>query len=308
MPAAVLQASRAADGSGALARLEAGRVEAARVAAAAVDLRSRARSLAGLLNRIAFLYRVPAAEWPKSLGPDRGFPASDAPERIADAAERFLVDLDRARSLAAAKEAADPSLVRESPAILPLGTAQFEPSAYFGPRRSPWTSEEEFLNGVEIACPAGTPVVAPADGIVAFAGTIRQSLGGRLWQLGNVVVLSHGSRNATVFGHLARLDVRRGARVERGAPLGTVGSSGWALSPQLHYEYWRSDGGPLRATDPLFTVLDLGFPSRSYSLEQMEATWAPGPVDPLPGVTVRAEDAAAPRGPPRPHRVRRRRL
>ena len=181
----------------------------------------------------------------------------------------------------------------------------FEPSAYFGPRRSPWTSEEEFLPGVEIAAPAGSAVVVPGEGLVVFAGNVRRGLPGALWQLGNIVVIYHGARAATLFGHLARIDVRAGQRVVRGARLGTVGTSGWAVSPQLHYEYWRPDGTTLRPTDPFFTVLDVALERRPYSLEQMEATWAPGPLDPLPGIGIRAEDATAGRKPPS-RRIRRR--
>lgn len=306
VPAAALRASRDVGRSGAMAELAGRRAEADRVTAIARALRSRARLNAELLNRIAFLYEVPPADWPKPLGPDHRILADDRADRIADGLTGFLSALDRGRALAAQREADDPGLVQQSPAILPLGAALFEPSAYFGPRRSPWTNEEEFLDGLEVACPAGTPVVAPAAGVVAFAGTIRRSLGGRLWQLGNLVVLTHGSRGATLYGHLGRIDVRRGDRVTRGSRLGTVGSSGWAVSPQLHYEYWRPDGNGLRPTDPSFAILDLGVGPRAYSLDQMSATWAPGPVDPLPGVSVTAEDARSAAA--RPHRVRRRKL
>lgn len=306
VPAAMLRASRDVDHSRAAAELTGRRAEADRVAALARSLRSRALWNAGLLNRIAFVYGVSPAAWPKALGPDHRILAEDASDRIADGMSGFLQALERGRVLAAQREAEDPALVRESPAIFPLGGAPFEPSAYFGPRRSPWTNQEEFLDGLEIACPAGTPVIAAAGGVVAFAGVVRRSLGGSLWQLGNVVVLSHESRGATLYGHLARVDVHRGQTVSRGARLGIVGTSGWALSPQLHYEYWRPDGRGLRPTDPSFAVLDLFVGARSYSLEQMSATWAPGPVDPLPGVSVAAEDARSTAV--RPRRVRRRKL
>ena len=169
-----------------------------------------------------------------------------------------------------------------------------------------WTNEEEFLPGVEIASPAGASVVAPGDGTVAFAGTVKRSAGGRLWELGNVVILSHGARGATVFGHLGRIDVRRGQRVARGERLGTVGSSGWALSPQLHYEYWRPNGGSLRPTDPLFAMLDLRPAREPWSLAQMEATGAPDPLDPLPGINASADAAGENRSGPRGVRRRRR--
>ena len=110
-----------------------------------------------------------------------------------------------------------------------------------------------------------------------------------------MIVLSHGGRGATVFGHLSRIDVRRGQRVARGQRIGAVGSTGWAISPQLHYEFWRPERGTLRPTDPLFAALDRRLGRNPVSLEQMEATSAPGPLDPLPGLSSALErpDAGA---------------
>ena len=270
------------------------------------DLRLRAREMADLLNRAAFLYAVPASVWPRILAPEHRLLAAGPPEKIAAALPAFLRGLENGRAILEAREREDPAAAAELPSILPLGHTVFEPSAYFGPRRSPWTNAEEFLTGIEIAAPAGSPVVAPAGGTVTFAGTVRRSIAGSFWQLGNVVVLSHGSRGATVFGHLARIDVRRGQKLDRGDRLGAVGSTGWTLSPQLHYELWRPDGPSLRPTDPLFAILDQSFERRSYSLEQMEATWAPGPLEPLPGIGVAADLAAGHASPT--HRVRRRKL
>ncbi len=272
----------------------------------AAELRREARSRADLENRIAFLYEIPTSGWPGVLAPEHPFLADESPERVADRLPSYLRALERGYALLSAREAADPALPREVPAILPLSGAVFEPAAYFGPRRSPWTGEEEFLSGVEIAAPAGTPIVAPGGGVVAFAGPVRRGIGG-LWQLGNVVVLSHAARGATIFGHMARVDVRRGQRVSRGTPLGIVGSSGWATSPRLRYEYWRADPEGLRPTDPLFAILDRPLESRQWSLAQMEGTWAPGPTPALPGIGMEAENAAAPRR-EAPRKVRRRNL
>lgn len=272
----------------------------------AADLRRQARSRADLENRIAFLYEIPSSGWPRVLAPEHPLLAEESAERVADRLPSYLRALERGYALLAAREAADPALPREVPAILPLGGAVFELAAYFGPRRSPWTGEEEFLSGVEIAAPPGTPVVAPGDGVVAFAGPVRRGIGG-LWQLGNVVILSHAARGATIYGHLGRVDVRRGQRVSRGVPLGVVGSSGWATSPRLRYEYWRADPDGLRPTDPLFAILDRSLESRPWSLAQMAGTRAPGPISALPGIGMQADNAAAPRR-EAPRKVRRRAL
>lgn len=84
-------------------------------------------------------------------------------------------------------------------------------------------------NGVDYGAPTGTPVRSVADGTVEFAG--RQN------GYGNVVILRHGQQRSTLYGHLSRIDVRAGQRVEQGARVGAVGSTGWATGPHLHFEY-----------------------------------------------------------------------
>jgi murein DD-endopeptidase MepM/ murein hydrolase activator NlpD len=307
VPGVALQAARR-DERASVAERSREAAEAMRSAErAAADLKERARDAADLLNRIAFLYRIPLSAWPRALAPGSGVLADKPVDATVASLPAFLRALENGRTVLEARQREDPAAARELPAILPLEDALFEPSAYFGPRRSPWTGADEFLAGVEIAAPRGTAVVAPADGTVAFAGTVRPREGATLWQLGSVVILTHGERGATVFGHLGKIDVQRGAKVKRGARLGSVGTSGWALSPQLHYEYWRSDGTSLRPTDPLFGILDHALERQPYSLEQMEATWAPGPLEPLPGIEVSAESVAAGRPSPARH-VRKRRL
>jgi murein DD-endopeptidase MepM/ murein hydrolase activator NlpD len=72
------------------------------------------------------------------------------------------------------------------------------------------------------------------------------------------VVIAHGSRYRTLFGHCDRLLVRVGQKVESGQPLATVGSSGRAASPRLHYEVRRRDAdGDWLAVDPVTLLLDL---------------------------------------------------
>ena len=253
--------------------------------ARAVALADRARDAASLLARIAFLYRVPPARWPKALNPEAGLlsgpPASDASNL-----PRFLLALDSGLALLAEREAADPKLAPRTPSILPLATELFEPAAVFGPRTSPWTGAEEFFTGLELAAPAGSVAVAPADGTVVFAGNIKPRPGSRVWRYGNLVVLSHGGGQATLLGHLARIEVRPGQTVRRGERIGTVGMTGWTVSPSLHYELWREPSwrgdGALAPTDPRFAVLDRRLGPPDLSLEKMVATAAPGPVEPLP--------------------------
>jgi murein DD-endopeptidase MepM/ murein hydrolase activator NlpD len=97
----------------------------------------------------------------------------------------------------------------------------------FGNRTDPFTGSREMHYGLDIAAPAGTPIVAPADGRVVRAG----------WQtgMGRCVEIDHGHGIRTVFGHCRTLTVNDGAGVRRGQAIATVGSSGRATGTHLHY-------------------------------------------------------------------------
>ena len=84
-------------------------------------------------------------------------------------------------------------------------------------------------NGVDYAAPTGTPVRTVGDGVVEFAG----HQGG----YGNVVQIKHSNDRRTVYAHLSRIHVRQGQRVEQGARIGAVGSTGWSTGPHLHFEF-----------------------------------------------------------------------
>jgi hypothetical protein len=82
-------------------------------------------------------------------------------------------------------------------------------------------------SGMDIAAPEGTPVLAPAGGIVTFTGD--------LYLTGNTVLLDHGHGISSNFLHLSRIDVAVGQRVEQGQVIGAVGSTGRATGPHLHW-------------------------------------------------------------------------
>lgn len=83
-------------------------------------------------------------------------------------------------------------------------------------------------SGMDIAAPTGTPVKAPAGGIVTFAAP-------DLYLTGGTVLLDHGHGISSNFLHLSRLDVRVGDRVEQGQVIGAVGATGRATGPHLHW-------------------------------------------------------------------------
>ena len=255
-----------------------------RLGESTASLRDRAVASGDRLTRIAFLYDVPAAQWPRELDPDTGALAAQRfHQESLVGLERYVAAMERARLLLARTETADGDLAQRAPSVLPISARFFAPSALFGPRVSPWTGEQEFFPGVDLATSAGTPVIAPGGGRVVFAGRVRPGRIGWLGRVGNVVVLDHGGGMATAYGHLSRTDVRVGQRVARGARLGLVGQTGWAMVPQLHYELWRRVGGRWRPTDPLYAILDHRLDTAIASLDQMRRSGAPDPVEPLPG-------------------------
>jgi murein DD-endopeptidase MepM/ murein hydrolase activator NlpD len=101
-------------------------------------------------------------------------------------------------------------------------------TAGFGHRRSPFTGRREMHEGVDIANSVGTPIIAPADGVVTYAGP--------LGSFGNAVSINHGNKISTFYAHLQQHKVSQGQRVRRGDVIGLVGATGRSTGPHLHYE------------------------------------------------------------------------
>ena len=96
--------------------------------------------------------------------------------------------------------------------------------------------------GLDISAPAGTPIVAPADGVIRFAG---QGL-----DLGRLIIIDHGYGFSTKYGHLMKYFVQTGDKVRKGQAIGAVGSSGTSTGPHLHYEVHIHDR-PVNPSDYL---------------------------------------------------------
>lgn len=98
-------------------------------------------------------------------------------------------------------------------------------------------------SGMDIAVPSGTPVTAPAAGIVTFAAP-------DLYLTGGTLLLDHGHGVSSNFLHLSRIDVKAGDRVQQGDIIGAVGATGRATGPHLH---WGMSWFDVRV-DPLLVV------------------------------------------------------
>jgi len=103
-------------------------------------------------------------------------------------------------------------------------------SSNFNPNRlHPIYKTQRPHRGTDYAAPRGTPVYAAGDSRVVEAGYTRPN--------GNYVFIQHGEQFETHYLHLHRLKVKQGARVKQGDVIGTVGSTGAATGPHLHYEF-----------------------------------------------------------------------
>jgi murein DD-endopeptidase MepM/ murein hydrolase activator NlpD len=98
----------------------------------------------------------------------------------------------------------------------------------YGSRVSPWSAKPEFHSGLDIGAPVGTPVRAPAPGIVVFAGVHAE--------YGQTLIVDHGNDTKSIYGHLSRLHVAVNQKVERGEAIALTGNTGRSSGPHLHYE------------------------------------------------------------------------
>ncbi|MAI91925.1 M23/M56 family metallopeptidase [Ponticaulis sp.] len=106
-------------------------------------------------------------------------------------------------------------------------------SSSYGPRTHPITHNPAFHHGMDIAAATGTPVRAPASGEVVAAETVGN--------YGLMVTIDHGNGVRTRYAQLNSASVTAGQHVEAGTQIGTVGASGAATGPHLHFEVWEGE-------------------------------------------------------------------
>ncbi|VWC01229.1 M23 family metallopeptidase [Burkholderia dolosa] len=131
-------------------------------------------------------------------------------------------------------------------------------SSFFGERIHPLSQAMAFHTGVDLAAPSGTPVDAAADGVVSFVGT---DPGG----YGRYVIVDHADGYSTYYAHLSAFarGLKVGEPVKQGQRIGSVGMTGAATGPHLHFEV-RVANDPV---DPLVTLA-----SAQTALSDMQLT------------------------------------
>jgi murein DD-endopeptidase MepM/ murein hydrolase activator NlpD len=121
--------------------------------------------------------------------------------------------------------------MRHIPLAVPV--SGFDRTSGFGPRVDPFTHRYAFHSGIDFAGPYGAQVHATAPGTVIFVGSRGD--------YGNMVEIDHGLGIHTRYGHLSSITVRVGAKIDKGAAIGRVGSTGRSTGPHVHYEVWYDD-------------------------------------------------------------------
>jgi len=131
-----------------------------------------------------------------------------------------------------------PSVPETTRIVFPLPAGTWTESSPFGSRTDPITGQPDFHPGVDLAAPAGTPILAATDGRVVVAGMVDGT--------GTIKILATvgGQALSTTYLHMYPdgINVTVGEEVSAGQQIGEVGSTGHSTGPHLHFEV--HPGGP----------------------------------------------------------------
>lgn len=176
----------------------------------------------------------------------------------------WRLEQEPASSAAAATAVADTS---RAPTAAPLAPrwqapmARLRVSAFFGILHTPTGRAH---GGMDFAAPRGTPIVAPADGIVRASTSSYR--GEAKW--GEVIVIEHANGLRSLFAHMEQRQLKEGERVAAGQQIGTSGASGKVTGPHLHLEVSRNGAN----IDPQQLLGNLEANATKTALQRLKAS------------------------------------
>lgn len=136
--------------------------------------------------------------------------------------------------------------IEHIPSIKPVLGARITDK--FGIRKDPFVERVKHHNGIDLSARYGTRIYSAAAGVVEFTRERYRLNKG----YGKVVIINHGYGYKTLYGHLSKITVKVGQKVERWQDIGLSGDTGRATGPHLHYEVWLNG----RPQNPKDYILD----------------------------------------------------
>lgn len=115
----------------------------------------------------------------------------------------------------------------------------------YGMRKHPVHKVNKMHSGLDFPAPKGTKVVATGNGKVVRIKKVRSGYG-------RSIIIDHGFGYQTLYAHMDKIDVKQGQEVKRGQQIGTVGRTGTATAPHVHYEVRKND----KAINPIHYCMD----------------------------------------------------
>jgi murein DD-endopeptidase MepM/ murein hydrolase activator NlpD len=213
------------------------------------DLERQLSKLKDFDKRIRIIANLEKGQETTSFMGMGGESSSDIREKLkAEKDEKGLIqqmktDMERLKSEAVSREESLSELEKllstkkemlvHTPSIWPV---QGWVTSGFGFRSNPFTGLNQMHEGLDISNRVGTPVIAPADGIITDTG--------QDYSHGNVIVISHGFGMTSRYNHLNKFFVKPGQKVKRGDKIAEIGMTGKSTGPHLHYEV-RVNGIPV---------------------------------------------------------------
>lgn len=124
--------------------------------------------------------------------------------------------------------------IKHIPSIKPVLGARITDK--FGIRKDPFVERVKHHKGIDLSARYGTKIYSAASGVVEFTrDRYRLNKG-----YGKVVIVNHGYGYKTLYGHLSKIGVKVGQKVDRWEAIGLSGDTGRATGPHLHYEVWQN--------------------------------------------------------------------